>query len=201
MLRLLNLEKQTLLKGWLLSAIIIFPFTFLPVLFKEGALSDRLLLRIPESALYSAVFAAIIVIAAFSHNYRKLKIKIDLFQKPAFAQLGFDHFTEGYKSLVDELNLVLRGNHKGILFEIRIDIDMEDYSRKSLLIKPWLSAEVLNNRGLSELRQEMKRDFKLSYHRLEVISRLEEEKLDDPTYVIRQLNLIGTKFKIPLSPK
>ena len=89
MLRLLLLEKRTLLKGWIIVFIVSFPFTFLPVLFKEGEFWQRMIDRAPLSLLYAAGFALVICGAALYHNYERQRIKLDLFSQPAFRNLGF----------------------------------------------------------------------------------------------------------------
>lgn len=199
MLQLLKLEKWTLLKGWVISAIIVFPFTFLPILFKDGSLGERLINRMPSSFLYAVGFSLLLVIAALYQNYERQRQKFVLFKKPAIKRLGFSIETEGHKSLMEDLNVFLKGMYNDVTYRLDILIDLEEDGNSRLLINPILTA--LDYYDYKKLTAEnaalLARDFQVttSIRGVEVLLALNEVNFEDENSIRKFMTIIGAKIR------
>ena len=202
MIRLLLLEKRTLLKGWIVVFVSSFPFTFLPAIFKEGEFLQRMIDRAPWSLLYAAGFAFVVCGAALYQNYERQRIKLKLFNKPAFRNLGFHYFQAGKGSLVNDLGFYLAGSHSGFDFSIDMQIDLEDHSKQEIVITPVREIETGRpmNREVKEYKQVLRRDFRYSGkpHQLEILLKPEELNAEDPKGMSKYLALITSKLKMTL---
>src|SRR5688572_21669414 len=113
-------ERRTLLRGLLVSSIIVFPFTFLPIIFKHGLDTQLLIQRIPESAVYTIGFCAMAVVMAILLNYHHLVTRKNLFDRPAFTALDFYGRIAGVGSIIDELETCLLGKVDGYYYRLSI---------------------------------------------------------------------------------
>ncbi len=200
MLQLLILEKRTLLKGWMLSFALSLPFTFIPAFFQEGDFWPRMIDRVPWALLYAAGFGIFVCGAALYHNYERQNIKIKLFNKPAFKNLGFTYFKSGEGSLVQDLSFYLSGTHNGFAYVIDMIIDLEDHKKQQVVIKPVL--EYRTNAEVPDLiksyKQLLRRDFRFgsNKYQLEILLKPEEINAHDPLGMTKFLNLIQSKIKL-----
>ena len=199
MIQLLLLEKRTLLKGWILVFVLSFPFTFLPAIFKEGEFWQRMVDRAPWSLLYAAGFAFVVCGAALYQNYERQRIKLNLFNKPAFKSLGFNYFQSGKSSLVNDLGFYLAGSHSGFDFTLDMRIDLEDHSKREIVITPIREVETGTpiNRTVKGYKQMLGRDFRFTGkpHQLEILLKPAEINADDPMGMSKYLGLITSKLK------
>ena len=200
MLQLLLLEKQTLLKGWVLSVVLSLPFTFIPGFFTEGDFLNRMLNRAPWAILYAAGFALSVCIAAVYHNYSRQSIKIKLFNKPAFKNLGFKYHQSGKGSLVQDLGFYLSGLHNGFSYTIDMSIDLEDHSKQEVVITPLLDVQSNTDipGAIKNYKQLLRRDFRFSENKyqLQILLDPKEIQTDDPLGISKYLNLIESKIKL-----
>jgi hypothetical protein len=119
-LTLLRYEKNTLLKGWLVSFLLIFPFSFMPVLVKGDWRMQVFIDALPSTLLFAGLFSLFIVSVAVVKNFVSLKKTKGIFTKPAFKNLGFHDRFLGVGSIVKDLEVVLVGKHKAYFFLVRI---------------------------------------------------------------------------------
>ncbi|NMM47292.1 hypothetical protein [Marinigracilibium pacificum] len=189
MITLIKLEYKTLIKGFFIVFIVVFPFTFLPVLFKDGDLIGRLFSRIPLSLLYTAVFSIMLVMAAVAHNWSNVKDRMRYFNKPAFISLNFEYILEGQGSLVEDLSPKLYGYYNDVAFQIDVYIDLDNNKRKEIEIIP---LNYLDPKSVKALVQRLNKEFKVRSDRSSVLISipLEENKLNDPSYLLKNLTLI-----------
>lgn len=195
MIKLIELEYKTLIKGFLLAMLIVFPFTFLPVLFKEGEFLNRLLQRAPWSLLYSAIFSIFLVLAALAHNWSNLNDRLRYFSKPAFLKLGFEYEMKGKGSLVEDLSPRLYGIYNEMHFNIDIHVDVEDESRNKIIITPLIHYSNNLNRSFAYQRLNREFDVRDESNSIIVLLPLEEQKLNDPSYLSKNLTLISAFLK------
>jgi hypothetical protein len=135
MFELVKLEKITLLKGWLVSILIVFPFTFLPVISGEGTRMDRLVDRAPLSLAYSAGFSVFLVRAAVYQNYTRQNKKLRYFHRAAFSSLNFRLATEGKGSILRDFNAFLLGTFGERFVRIDIEIDLEEAENNEVVLR------------------------------------------------------------------
>lgn len=112
-------ERHALLKGMIVSFLVVFPFTFLPVI-SDGLTWNNILARFPKSTLYALAFSFAIVIAAVIQNYNNLVDRKYLLEKPAFARLDFHGRLDGVGSIVNELETFLLGKIGQYYFRLNI---------------------------------------------------------------------------------
>ena len=200
MIQLAKLEKWTLLRGWIISGILVFPFTFLPVLFKDGPLGERLIIRLPSSSLYAVGFSLLVVIAALYQNYERQRQKFILFNKPAIKRLGFSMATEGHKSLMEDLNVFLKGVNNDLNYRLDILIDLEDDRNSRLLINPILTAPNYSDykKLIAENATLLARDFRVStsIRGVEILLPLNEVNFEDEKSIRKFMTIIESKLKI-----
>lgn len=194
---LIKAEKKALIKGWILSLLVIFPFTFFPSFFQEGPLMARLVDRLPMALLYTFLLATGIVAFALIYNFDALKSKIKLYKKAAFQSLNFDYYLEGAGSIVNELNVVFRGDYEGIHYRIAIvnDIEEEKGKDRKLMINPLPQEGFMpeNKVVFKELRNSFKRGYELSYQpeMIEVLMDFQDHYFDDPGYILKYLSIFN----------
>lgn len=111
-------ERKTLLRGFIISFLIAFPFTFIPPIFRKGFSLATVIERFNESTLYAAGFALLVVFAAVIHNYNSLVEKKWFFEKPAFKNLDFHGRLDGIGSISRELETFLLGEIDGYFFRL-----------------------------------------------------------------------------------
>jgi hypothetical protein len=154
--QLLLLERKTLLKGFLLCCVIVFPFTFFPVIFSSARSWEALYNRIPLSLLYTTVFSFVIVLAAFVQNVTNLRTKIRLFKMPALQDLGFSLQHVGAGSVLWEFAPVYVGTYEEIVFLISVEIDQDKNDRIYVILTSPGHHDASKNRlirsGLKDLR-------------------------------------------------
>ena len=109
LLSLLMVEKRTLFRGLLICILCIFPFSFLPVIIRNGFDVSLLLVRIPKALVYTIGFSLIVVLASLIHNYNSLVERAWLFKHPAFVKLGFQTYFDGVGSVTKEIEAYLLG--------------------------------------------------------------------------------------------
>ena len=61
-------QKNTLIKGWFISTLIVLPFTFIPTWIEFGFSLEETLYRVSHSILYSLGFSLFVVIVSVVHN-------------------------------------------------------------------------------------------------------------------------------------
>lgn len=108
-INIINIERQSLLKGLAISFLLTLPFTFLPTIIKHRLSIRTIAERFNDSILYSFGFSLIVVIAAIIHNYNGLVDRKWYFDKHAFKDLEFYGRIDGVNSVVHDLETVLLG--------------------------------------------------------------------------------------------
>lgn len=203
MLQLILLEKKTLLKGFILTFLISFPFTFIPVFFKDGEIVLLFLDRVPLSIIYSLLAAFAVCLSAVIYNYDRQKIKLELFSKPAFASLGFEYFQRGVGSLTEDLSFYLKGDFKDRHYMIDMMIDLEDMQDKRVFIIPLFAiddeSESSHRQLIKDIQERLKPEFKVaeSEDYVQIWFRPEEINADDSLAVSKLINIIEAKMNIP----
>jgi hypothetical protein len=112
-------ERLTLLKGLIVSFLLVFPFTFLPII-SDGLTWSNIHARFPMSTLYALGFSLAVVVAAVIQNYNDLVDRKYLLDKPAFAKLDFHGRLDGVGSIVNELETFLLGKIGRYYFRLNI---------------------------------------------------------------------------------
>ena len=119
-IKIIVYERKTLLKGWVISTLLVLPFTFLPTLIEHGFSKEAIKYRISDSILYSLGFSLIVVIAAIIHNYNNLVDRKNIFDKPAFKELEFYGRLDGVGSITSELETFLLGKIGEYYFRLNL---------------------------------------------------------------------------------
>lgn len=181
LLTIIEVEWRTLLRGLTISFLIIFPFTFLPTLISNGWTIQTILLRIPDSAIYSFGFALVVVIAAIIHNYNNLIDRKRIFDKPAFKKLDFYGRIDGQDSIVRELETFLLG--KIDKYYYRLNIVDPDLVKFKIEIIPFIDFK-----DNQELKDKLKREhnFKENLFVGQIVS-LSEEDLENENLLWNKL--------------
>lgn len=203
MLQLILLEKKTLVKGFILTFFISFPFTFLPAVFKDGDLWLLLLDRIPLSILYSLLAAIVVCSSAVFYNYDRQKIKLDLFGKPAFTNLGFEYYQRGSGSLTEDLSFYLKGEYKDRHYMIDMMIDLEDMEDRRVFIVPIFyideENELSHQKFIKDIQEKLKPEFNVakSENYVQIWFKPEEINAEDPLAITKLINIIEAKMNTP----
>ncbi len=191
--QLILFEKKTLTKGFLVCVICIFPCTFVPVVLSSNNSFNDFLNRVPQSFLYTILFASFVVMTAVISNYLKLQAKEALFKKPAFKSLGFRLQLEGMNSIVKELSLFLIGMHEKMLYKIDIAIDDHDVDKHQIRICPLLIDQARKNRELVSM---LKKYYRVAtFDTFCVLLTPQPFDLDDPTYLRKHLTVINSEIQ------
>ncbi len=200
MWQLLLMEKRTLFKGFLICLIVVFPFTFLPLIGGEEAFWESFVQRLPLSILYSFVGATFICLAALYHNYERQSIKLRMFAKPAFKALGFDYVPTGTGSLVDDLGFYLLGSHNEFRYIIDMEISLDDHEQQEVILSPLIYApdNAKQDGFIKAYKVMLDREFKFTSNQnhLEIILSLKEIQVEDPLAVTKLMNRLEAKLKI-----
>ncbi|MEI6948203.1 hypothetical protein V9K67_13485 [Paraflavisolibacter sp. H34] len=151
LLAIIIAERRTLLRGHLVSFILVFPFTFLPIL-ADGLTWTNILHRFPFSVLYAFGFSLFAVVAAVVQNYNNLVKRKKLFDKPAFKKLDFYGRLDGVGSIVRELETFLLGKLGKYYFRINL-VDPEQKTVKIEII-PFIDLEK-NKELKAKLKKEL----------------------------------------------
>ncbi|SIT85920.1 hypothetical protein [Pontibacter indicus] len=120
LLTIITNEKKSLLRGFLVVFVLVFPFTFLPALFRQQAPSESFSQLIPEKVLVAAFIAVGIIVLLLLNNYEKLLRKKRLYDSPAFTSLRFNGAVEGYNAIVKEISTYLFGKVGDYFFRVNI---------------------------------------------------------------------------------
>lgn len=145
-------ERRSLLRGLLISFVLVYPFTFVPTISKHGWNWHLIALEVPKLAAYTFEFCLMVVFAAIVHNYNNLVTRKNLFDFPAFTKLDFYGRIDGMKSITRELETFLIGEVGGYYYRLNlIDVDKEKHK---LEIVPLI--DLSNDRSLkNRLRKEL----------------------------------------------
>lgn len=119
-LKILLYEKNTLTKGWLISTLLVLPFTFIPTFISYGLTLESIRFRLPYSILYSLGFTLCVVIAALIHNYLNLVERKKIFDKKAFKELDFHGRIDGVGSITKEMETFLIGKMEHYYFRLNL---------------------------------------------------------------------------------
>lgn len=150
-------ERHTLLKGLIVSFLLLFPFTFLPII-TDGLSWNNILARFPLSTVYSLGFSFAVVVAAVIQNYNNLVDRKYLLDKPAVARLGFHGRLDGVGSIVHELETFLLGKIGRYYF--RLNIINPDKNNFQIEIVPIIDIE-----DDQELRAKLRQQYGFSDNR------------------------------------
>lgn len=188
LLIIINTERRSLLRGFIVVFMLAFPFTLLPFVIRHGFSTQYMGLFLPDSLLYAALFAVGIVFIALLNNYEKLLQKKRLYDLPAFAALNFSGAVEGYNSIIRELSTFLIGKVGDYFFRVNI----VDPSKKELkievspLIYVGTDTELLN-RLMQELH--LQEDLYLS-----IILRISEEELQQKDVLLNEIKRVSSEL-------
>lgn len=199
MIQLIILERWTLLKGYILSTLIIFPFTFLPILFSDGPLIGRVIERAPMSLIYTAGFSLLVVMAAVYQNYERQNLKMEYFGMPSIKSLNFESATEGFKSLVHDFNVFLIGKFSDRYWKLDIIVDLEEPGKNQLMINPVINDDSFqdNRSFIKSKKLSMSRDFQLTSNpdKIEILINLNEINFEDRDAIRKTMNIIEYMLK------
>ena len=118
---LMVFEWKALIKGLLVVFMIIFPFTFLPILFSKGFDSGALIDHLPGAALFTLVFSLFVLGVALINNIKSLHLRKKIFDSPAFRSLNFLPRFLGSGSITKDLESILIGKLDKYFFRLRIE--------------------------------------------------------------------------------
>ena len=194
MLQLITIEKKALIKGFFICFVIVFPFTFFPLISEEGNLIELIIDRIPWSLLYTAGFSLAVVLSAIYQNYNRQKDKMDLFKTPAFRSLGFELFTSGHNSVFDEFNVYLNGAFDGHHYAIDVEFDQSEKTPENLTIEPILGLKPeARNEFFKRLKDQLKPMFTINRFDDKIIIKIAMTDLNanDSKAITKYLNMIS----------
>lgn len=174
-------EREPLMRGWVVSTLLVLPFTYVPTLLQHGWSLAALVERTPNAIFYSLGFSLVVVIAALLYNYESLWARKRVFHKPAFHELYFRWRLDGVGSIIDELEFFLLGKIGRYYFRINL-IEYEG-AEKEIAILPLID---------DDLTDELKE--KLGYTRYLRISKL-------GYFVGKQVYLTDKELEDPLAVK
>lgn len=193
LIKIMIFERNTLLKGWVISTLLVLPFTFLPTIIKYGLSLEAMRFRLPDSILYSIGFALIVVIASVIHNYNNWVDRKRLFDKPAFKELKFYRRLDGVGSIVRELETFLLGKIETYYFRINL-IETELRTNKIEIVP------LIETRGHKELENKLKDNFGFRhYWFFGKEMRLSEKQMNDKNFlknILIQLELDLKKMNV-----
>ncbi len=184
-------ERQTLLRGLIISFLLVFPFTFLPIIISKGWTLQPIIQRIPDSTLYTFSFSLIVVVASLLHNYNNLVHRKRIFDKPAFKKLDFYGRIDGLGSVVSELETFILG--KIDKYYYRLNIIDPDLKKFKVEIIPLI--DFSDNEELKEMLKK-EHNFKEDLFVGQIISLTEQDLENENLLWDRLLNLdkILTEF-------
>lgn len=118
--RLIVMDWPSLIKGYALGVVIVFPLTFVPTLIKHGFKGYQFLVQAPYSFAFSSFIAVISVFAALLHNYNKLVDQQRVFKTPAFEALPFEGMVSGLNSVIEDISTFVIGEIDGYFYRIEL---------------------------------------------------------------------------------
>ena len=148
LLILIVFEWKTLLKGLFVVFLIIFPFTFLPILVSDGFDTDALLNHLPWAALFTFLFSLFILGAALMKNVQSLYYRKKIFDMPAFEKLDFYGRFLGSGSISKDLESMLVGRVNKYYFRIRI----ENPENENIMVE---ITPLIDYVGMTELKEKL----------------------------------------------
>ena len=169
------------MRGFFVVFLLVLPFTFIPAIFRYGFSLQVIGQRMQESMLYSALFAAGVIVVSLLNNYEKLQQKKRLYDFPAFTELDFEGAVEGYNSIIKELSTYLIGKVGNYFF--RVDIINPDQKNLKVEIAPMIYIGQ-NHDLLEKLLHELNLKENLYLAR---VLRLSQEQLFEPDIVRNEL--------------
>lgn len=198
LLTIFIMERKTLLRGLLITFLIVFPFTFLPSVLKGGLTVQTIVQRIPDSTIYTFGFSVILVIVAVIQNYNNLIRRKKIFDKPVFSRLGFYGRIEGNGSIVKELETFLLGKINNYYF--RINLIEPENGKLKIRITPLI--DLADNRELKTLLKQ-KYGFREDLFWGLIMNLKEKDLINENLLLEKLLNLdktltqLGAKAIIP----
>lgn len=185
LVKIIIFERNTLLKGWLISTLLVLPFTFLPTVLEHGFSLEVIKFRMSDSILYSLGFSLIVVITAVIQNYNNLVDRKRLFDRPTLKKLDFYGRVGGVGSIISELETFLLGKIGNYYF--RIHLIQPELNTNKIEIVPLID---LKNR--TELKKKLEEEFSFNENRdLVKQLKLSEEQLNDKDYLKNILLELG----------
>ncbi len=145
---LIVFEWKTLLKGLLVAFLIIFPFTFLPILFSKGFDLVALIGHIPWAGLFTFLFSLFVLGVALMNNVQSLYLRKKIFDLPAFEKLDFYGRFLGSGSISKDLESILVGRLNKYYFRIRI----ENPANESIMVE---ITPLIDYLGMPELKEHL----------------------------------------------
>ncbi len=189
LIRIVVFERNTLLKGWVISTLLVFPFTFLPTVIKYGLSIEVIRYRLSDSILYSLGFSLIVVVAAVIHNYNNLVDRKRFFDKPTFKALDFYGGLDGVGSIVRELETFLLGKIGNYYF--RINLIEPELNTKKIEIVP-----LIDIKANKDLETKLKDDFGFRYNWFfGKEMKLSDEQMNDKFFLKDILNQLEKELK------
>jgi len=184
LLNIIIAERQTLLRGLIISFLLVFPFTFLPTIINYGWTLQPIIQRIPDSTLYAFGFSLIVVVASVIQNYNNLLNRKRIFDKPAFKKLDFYGRLDGLGSIVSELETFLLG--KIDKYYYRLNIIDPDLKKFKVEIIPLI--DFTDNEELKE-KLKIEHNFREDLLVGQLVSLTEQDLEDENLLWDRLLNL------------
>lgn len=189
LIKIVVYERNTLLKGWVISTLLVLPFTFLPTVIKYGLSIEAISFRLSDSITYSLGFSLIVVIAAVIHNYNNLVDRKRLFDKPTFKELDFYGRLDGVGSIVRELETFLLGKIGAYYF--RINLIEPELNTNKIEIVPLI--DIKTNK---DLETKLKDDFGFRHNWFfGKEMRLLDEQVNDKSFLKNVLNQLASELK------
>ena len=189
LIKIVVYERNSLLKGWVISTLLVLPFTFLPTVIKYGLSIEAIRFRLSDSILYSLGFSLIVVVAAVIHNYNNLVDRKRLFDKQTFKELDFYGRLDGVGSIVRELETFLLGKIGNYYF--RINLIEPELNTNKIEIVP-----LIETKSNKELEKKLKDEFGFRNHWFfgkEI--KLLDEQINDKSFLKNVLNQLALDLK------
>lgn len=185
-------ERQTLLRGLIISFLLVFPLTFLPTIIHNGWTLQPIIQRIPNSTIYAFGFSLLVVFASVLHNYNNLVDRKRIFDKPAFKKLDFYGRLDGIGSVVSELETFLLGRIENYFFRLNIiDPDLKKFKIEIIPLVDFTNNEELQKFLVKE--HKFRKDLVLGKE-----IKVTEEELENEFLLLdklKQLDNILTEYK------
>lgn len=152
LLNIIIAERKTLLRGLTISFLLIFPFTFLPTVIKNGWTLQPITQRIPDSTLYAFGFSFLVVVSSVIQNYNNLIDRKRIFDRPAFKKLNFYGRIDGLRSIVNDLETFLLGKIGRYYYRLNIiDPDLKNFKVEIIPLIDFTDNE--------ELKEKLKKEY------------------------------------------
>lgn len=180
-------ERRTLLRGLIVSFLLVFPFTFLPII-SDGLTWENIRRRFPMSAIYAFGFSLFVVIAAVFHNYNNLVDRKKHFDKPAFTNLDFHGRLDGLGSIVSELETFLLGKVGKYYFRLNL-IDPE---QKAIRIE---IVPLIDLKGKKEMKAKLRKELNFKQNLFFGLTvKVKESDLQNENFMLDKLSWLEAKL-------